>query len=562
MANAIDRFTQAATLDPSWADPRRELAALLRSEGRFADAILAGRAAVDLAPRDALAHNNLGLAYLSDRNLELAHTCFERASTLDPALAAAHLNSGIALQLLSRDDEATAHFRQAIALDPQLGDAQVKLGELLWMRGDFGEARASFAHAAESATTSAARLQLGRALADARQVEAAKSCVMQSIAQDDRRAEAHELLGSLEQQLGHFAEARECFQRAVEIDPRRATVYLALVGTRPITVEDQPFVQRMVGLLGDSSLTEQDRISLNYALGKAFDDLADYDRAMAHFDEANRIAAHRLQVAGRMLDPARHAHNIDRLIETYTPEFFARNAGAGTDDDLPVLIVGMIRSGTTLVEQIVSSHPEVGAGGELRYWGDRSDVVGNVAHGLRDTAKVPSLAADYLRLLRGMGPGMRRVTDKMPTNFLLLGLVHLALPRARIIHCRRHPVDTCLSIYFTPYSRSPDYAHVRKNVVAFHVQYARLMEHWRRTLPPDCFLEVDYEDLVGAREAVTRRIVGFCGLEWSDACLHHERNNRAIRTPSQWQARQPVYRTSLERWRHYRDTLGEFERLL
>jgi len=561
-ADAIDRFGQAAALDQAWADPRKELTTLLRSEGRFAEAIREGRVAVNLAPRDAVAHNNLGLAYLSDRQLEHALASFDRASTLDPALAAAHLNGGIVSQLLSRDDDAIARLRRAIALDARLGDAHVKLGELLWMRGEAAGARASFARAVESATTVVALLQVARALADARQVDAARSCAIRAVAQDDHCADAHELLGSFEQQQGNFAAARACFERAVEIDPLRASAYLDLAATRRITIEDQPFVQRMLARLGDPALTDHDRARLGYALGKAYDDLGDYANAMPHFDEANRIEAGRLRVAGRMLDPARLAHDVDRLIETFTPALLERHGSGGSDDDLPVFVVGMIRSGTTLVEQIVSSHPEVGAGGELRYWGDRSAAVGDVAQGFRDPAKLPELARDYLSLLRGLAPGMRRVTDKMPTNFFLLGLIHKALPQARIIHCRRHPVDTCLSIYFTHYPRSPDYAHVRANIVAFYVQYARLMAHWRRTLPPDLILDVDYEDLIGARESVTRRIVEFCGLAWSDACLHHERNDRAIRTPSQWQARQPVYRSSIDRWRHYRGMLGEFAPLL
>ncbi|MEO8566567.1 MAG: sulfotransferase [Betaproteobacteria bacterium] len=321
-------------------------------------------------------------------------------------------------------------------------------------------------------------------------------------------------------------------------------------------------LERMRALLGDGRLGERDRAHLHYALGKAADDGRDHAAAMRHFEEANRIVAERLRRSGRSIDRGKHAANIDRLIATFTPDLFARHAGLGSQSELPVLIVGMIRSGTTLIEQIVSNHPEVGGGGELRFWGDRGARIGDALAGTLGANETRDLAAGYCRLLQSIAPSARRVTDKMPTNFLLLGLVHLLLPKARVIHCRRHPVDNCLSMFFTPYTRSPDFAHDRSNLVFYYEQYLRLMEHWRRVLPPDRLLEIDYEAVVGNQEHSARRIIGFCGLDWDDACLRHERNSRAIATPSLWQARQPIYRTSVARWRQYEAWLGEFGRLL
>jgi hypothetical protein len=172
------------------------------------------------------------------------------------------------------------------------------------------------------------------------------------------------------------------------------------------------------------------------------------------------------------------------------------------------------------------------------------------------------LAADYLALLGDIAPSARRVTDKMPQNFMHLGLVHLVFPRARIIHCRRNPIDICLSIYFTHFSLMKDYAFDRRGIVFFYEQYVHLMSHWRRTLPSDCFMEVDYEALVTDSEQVTRRMIDFCGLGWDDACLRSESNPRVVTTASMWQARQPIYETSVERWRRYEPWLGEFRRLL
>jgi hypothetical protein len=283
---------------------------------------------------------------------------------------------------------------------------------------------------------------------------------------------------------------------------------------------------------------------------------------MRHFDQANAICAKRLRLSGRVIDRRRHAANVDRLIATFTPEFFARHATLGTASDLPILVIGMIRSGTTLTEQSMSSHAAIGAAGELRFWGERGVLVGDVVAGLLDQPSAQRLAEDYCSLLRCMAPEALRVTDKMPTNFLLLGLIHLIFPRARIIHCRRNPVDTCLSIYTTPYSNLPDFAHERSNIVFYYREYLRLMAHWRNVLSADCMLDVDYEELIADREAVSRRIMAFCGLRWDDACLQHESNERTIRTPSQWQARQPIYRSSVARWRRYEPWLGEFGALI
>ena len=210
---------------------------------------------------------------------------------------------------------------------------------------------------------------------------------------------------------------------------------------------------------------------------------------------------------------------------------------------MPVFIVGLPRSGTTLAEQILSSHPAVAAGGELQFWRVRALELRRFMSGAPDPAALSQAADDYFALLRGVGPSAKRVTDKAPLNYEELGLIRLALPGARIVHCRRNPVDTALSIYFTEFA----------DIVFMYRQYERLMAHWRRILPPDKFLELDYE---------RRRLVAFSGLEWEDACLEHERNARIVRTASVWQARQPIYTTSVGRWRRYEPWLGELRELL
>ena len=222
-----------------------------------------------------------------------------------------------------------------------------------------------------------------------------------------------------------------------------------------------------------------------------------------------------------------------------------------------------MRSGTTLAEQILSSHPEVGGAGELLFWPENAGSSEKVfdPNGELDTTRLQNLTRDYLDLLGRLAPGKPHVVDKMNTNYLLLGLLHVALPDARVIHMRRHPVDTCLSIWATPVARDVDLCGDKGNVVFAYRQYLRVMAHWRSMLPADRLLDVQYEELVSDREAVTRRMVEFCGLDWDEACMRPEENVRSVKTPSVWQVRQPVYKTSMARWKKYEPWLGPFAEL-
>jgi Sulfotransferase family len=232
-----------------------------------------------------------------------------------------------------------------------------------------------------------------------------------------------------------------------------------------------------------------------------------------------------------------------------------------------VLIVGMPRSGTTLVEQIVSMHPEVGAGGELNFWNERGLAWSRAGAAGNETPFIAKeflakAAADYLGVLRAIAPTAARVTDKMPFNFLWAGLIHVAFTRAIIIHCRRAAIDTALSIHQTHFHPSMPFPTGGAELVAYFRSYQRLIDHWRNVLPSDRFIEVDYEDLTHAPEPVIRRIIAACGLAWHDACLRPESNPRAVKTPSKWQTRRPIYRTSVERWRRYEPWLGPLRALI
>jgi hypothetical protein len=355
---------------------------------------------------------------------------------------------------------------------------------------------------------------------------------------------------------GRMAEAEQELMAALDANPRSTGAWYELSTMRKMMPNDRPLIERMTAVLRAGRLSLHEQAFLHFAVGKMHDDLREFEAAMTHFDLANRISAG----SGR-LDRKMVRRTIDRWMELVS------GAGAGdaaaSGEERPVFIVGMPRSGTTLVEQILSSHPLVVAGGELGFWSEHAQAVLDGGADALAPETLQRLAGDYLAMLREISPDAARVTDKNPFNFRHLGLLRVLFPQAFIIHCRRHPVDTCLSMYFTYFQASSlSFTGNRADLVFYYREYERVMRHWRETLPAERFQEVDYEVLVTNREVETRRLVSFCQLDWDDSCLRPEANRRTVATASLWQARQPVYRSSMERWRNYEPWLGEFAELM
>jgi hypothetical protein len=277
---------------------------------------------------------------------------------------------------------------------------------------------------------------------------------------------------------------------------------------------------------------------------------------MRQFEEASRIK----ETLGAF-DRGAFVRRVDELIERFTLDFITAHAGKGNVSDRPVLIVGMPRSGTTLVEQILSCHNEIAGGDELPFWASRGPQFDSAADDDAIADFQRRAAEDFLATLRAISPSAQRVTDKRPFNFLWAGAVHLTFPRAVIIHCRRNPIDTCLSVFSTYFRRRPDFCSSREDLVFYYRQYQRLMAHWRATLPPERFVEVEYEALIANPEDESRRLIGACGLEWQPQCLRPQNNRRVVKSASRWQARQPIHGTAIGRWRNYQSWLGAFAEL-
>ena len=542
-------YKKILAFQPQHADSLHLLGVIAIQRQRYDSAVHLIGAAVTIDPTAPAYHSNLGTALHAAGRLAEASESFHRALTLKPDYPEAHNNLGLTLKDQGRFGEAADCYRAAIAHKADYANAYDNLGLALLEQGLPGEAVECHRMAiALKPDFPGACNNLGNALRVRKQLDEAVASYRQALVLDPKYTDAHFNLGLALHNQGRFEDAFAAHVTALRLgaDPYRS--YYELSHCRKFTGADRPMIAKMTALLEDRKSARADRALLHFALGKIFDDLANYRAAIRHFDDANRLE-------DRQFDRSGFTALIDRMIAGFPKDLPA--LPDTSESQLPIFIVGLPRSGTTLNEQILASHPQVGTAGEVDFWLQR---LGNL-----DEEIAPD---NYLELLAGIAPDVPRVVDKMPYNFLALGFLHRRFPNARIVHCRRNPADTALSIYSTRFSASAGvawmngFAYKRSDIVFYHREYSRMMAHWRAVLPANRFVEIDYERLVVDPETTARNLVAFCGLEWDAACLDFHRTERTIETASAWQARQPIYRTSANRWRHYEPWLGEFRELL
>jgi len=557
---SVSSLEKAVAVDPRCAPAYQWLSMSLRSAGERERALITAEKAVQLNPGDALALHHLGQCQMDMGQLDAAEASVRRAAAIAPQVSVVHLTLGTILRAQNKIPEAKKSIRRAVSLDPNSVDPLVVLREILFDEIDpAGALEAANAIAKLRSRSAEAHLWQARFLLELNRREEADERIARALELGLETGTEHALLGWARQTMGQIDDARQCFERAIELNPVDGPSYLALVSSHKITEAERALVDRMDTVANDSKLLRGDRSQLEYALGKAYQDLENYPLAMEHFDKANRLD-YEIKFGDVPYNRTGAQARVDLTIKTFDAKFLERNAGRGTEYTDPIFVVGMIRSGTTLVEQILSSHPSVGAAGEQKFWLENGVAV---VGGAGIDAKMAAKFADrYVTLLHRIAPDTTKVVDKMPMNYELLGLLKLVFPNAKVIHLQRHPVDTCLSIYTTPNRAPLGWAGDKSNIVFNYRLYEKLMEHWRHVLPRDFMLEIVYEDLVDDLEGNARRMVEFCGLDWDDACLRPQENRRAVITPSVGQVRQPVYRTSLARWKKYEDVLGAFGSLI
>jgi tetratricopeptide (TPR) repeat protein len=520
--------------------------------------------AAELMPSDAGVLNDVGSACLFAKRPREASEYLRRSVDIRPNAPHSHFNLGLALEDLGDREGALEAYRNAVFYHSEFPEALGRLADILWELGKRREAVQAYDRAS-SLVPNGPQASLWKAIslsATDRHDEAIVE-LSSAITLDGHNATAHAMLGKVLQEVGRFDEAIVSFEHALTLDPLQSAAYQGLVSSKRMTECDRPWLSGILSLLNDTdwsafapAVSDRHRMVLHFAAGKALDDLGEFGSAMTHFNEANRIRRTMWP-----FDAERLGGRVERIIERFSAKSLVDQAGLGCRDETPVLIVGMPRSGTTLLERIVCGHPQVHGRGELEYWPEQAPKWLDAGADRLRTA-VQSVQGDYLDLLRSGSGDARRCVDKMPFNFLWVGLIHLLFPGARFIHARRNPVDTCLSIYMTPLRASWGFLSELKDLAVFYRAYLRLMAHWRTIVPSSRLLEVDYEDIVVDPATSTRQLLEFCGLEWADTCLRPNERQGAVRTASHWQVRQPIYQRSVERWRNYEPWIGELGALL
>jgi tetratricopeptide (TPR) repeat protein len=553
---------QAATLDPNSYDAARWLTTLLIGRDGGHEAVDFGLAAVRLRPREAEAHVVLGLAALGNGDNAGAIASLQRAIELSPRMSGAYHNLGVAYQRDESFDESIAAFRKAIELSPNVAETYLHLARSFLSKSMADEALECAQKATEMLPSSkSARRLMADAYLSAVHGPNGEAHIRRLMDEHPDSGLPHSMLSSRLQEHGDFEQAETSGLRSIELEPVQGHAYYVFVHNRKMREGDRPIAEKMEEVVSLGQLEGGDLRFLHFALGKIYDDLGDYEKAMRNFDLAHGESASP-KGKRRLARAQQHPSRAHRFMQLLTKEYLERFDGVGLESAEPIFIVGMPRSGTTLMEQIVSRHSTVGAAGELFFWRDSGRHVVSFAKGKLNSDELQMAGRRYLELIRSIAPGMAHVTDKFPSNYVYLGMLQLVFPNAKFIHMRRHPIDTCLSIYMRPFLAVQDLGQSREKIVETYRQYRQSIQHWRETLHPGSFLDVDYERLVQHPEEVTRSVIEYCGLEWEDACLHPEEGDRRVLTFSKWQVRQPVYTTSLERWRRYEPWLGEFHELI
>lgn len=626
---AAQLVERAISINPSAPLFHANLAEMYRRLGQPQKAIQCGQRAIALKSDAPDAHNNLGIAFFDVGDYESALKCYDKAIALRQRFAEAISNRGNALRHLKRYGEAEPEYRRALAINPRYAEAYNNLGTVLRDLDRPAEAEAAYRRAVEirphyiealnnlvlalkdldkydeavavgqqvlklDPRNADAHGYIGAVLVDQSKIDRAFEYLNKALVLNPEKAEFVNTLGRAHFEVGRPAKALECYRRAISLKPdfadpynnmgnalkelgkldealqafetslalnkEAAGAYVNLVDAKKFRSRDDVHLAAIETALASPSLSDERRMQLNFAAAKAFDDLQLYDDAFARMREGNARKRRKVSYDERTV-----LGYFDRIKNTITADVIRGKAGFGVRDETPIFVLGMPRSGTTLVEQILASHPRVSGAGELK---DMSDTVNSVQTSegkpapypefvpVIETTDIARIGEAYLRRLQRHAPGASRITDKMPSNFYFLGLIYLTLPGAKVIHLNRNPVDTCLSCFTKLFAGEQSQTYDLAELGRYYRAYHGLMQHWREVLPEGSFLDVVYEDVVADTEGQARLILDYCGLEWDARVLEFHRTERPVKTASASQVRKPIYNSSVARWRNYEKHLG------
>lgn len=585
----LQRSVSAASVPPLWL---YNVAVALQSAGKQRAAFERYREVLQRMPRHAPSHNNLGTILLRQGRLRPAADCFGRSLACDPDFCEAHANLGRVLLAADRCEDAMKSIEAALALRPECGEFHQLMGDALRRRHRLADAARCYQRAVELDDRLApSHHHLGMVWREQGRMAAAERAFRRAIAADARYVPSHRGLAVSLKEQGDLDGAMKAFEAAFALAPEDPDTIAAHAGVLEMRGRPEEAWQRLRPLIEADRVTVNvatafaalarrldrapeavkltDRLLANprfdglqkqllhFTAGELLDGLGDHDRAFDHFRRANDLK-------GVKFNADQFRRRVDLLIDTFSARRIAAGPKSTRASTKPVFIVGMPRSGTTLVEQILSAHPAVHGAGELN---DLLQLAGRMPGSLGVAVPYPlcvshlseaaadGLADRYLSQLERRAPDAARITDKLPSNFLHLGLICLLFPGARVIHCTRDARDTCLSCYFQNFAGLHDYAYDLHDLGVYHGEYQRLMAHWAEVVDVP-LLSVNYEELVEDQAAHIRRLIAFCDLPWDECCLRFYASGRDVTTASYGQVRCPIYRTSIGRWRHYERHLG------
>ncbi len=591
--SAIGSYKKAINLDSTEADYHFGLGVVLADLQRYQEAVNSVRHVLEINPNDAEAHNNMGNLLSELREFSKAIDHYHLSLQLRPDYTEAWFNLGLALEQSGQLDAALNALREAIRIDSSLVNVSLGMGRVLSKQGDYnhalkkyGEALArqpdllegltgagcalrnmgEFAKALEmfkraltvDKTSVRLMIYIGDCLVKLDRFQEADVFFQDALSQDPNSAEAYFNLAVCYQAKGDFERATQFHRKALQIKPTLAQAVYSLAALDQ-NIEESLSITQLSELLDSNNLSDEDRVNFYFALGKAYDRRDDIKKAFENYKKANKIKA-----AFQPFDPQAFNAYVNRIIELFTGEIFDKRKFYGSQSELPVFIVGMPRSGSTLVEQIIASHPSAHGAGELS---TIRSMVRSLSATLKSQTPAPDnvteidaalsceLADQYLNDLPAVPASVHRICDKMLGNFLRLNLIALLFPNARVVHCQRDALDTCVSCYLQNFAHGLRFTYDLEHLGLAYRAYRQLMNHWASELPLKMF-HVQYETLVEQQETVSRELIDFCGLEWNGGCLRFHTHSREVKTASFWQVRQPMYQSSVGRWRRYQDFLA------
>jgi tetratricopeptide (TPR) repeat protein len=482
------------------------------------------RKAIAIQPEGSEYYNNLALVLVDVGKYEEAGKYFCKALELNHDFCDAHFNYGNLLLKSCQYLPAIEHYMQALLIRPSSADVYINLGQALYKLRKYDQAEEAYKKALEY------------------QPDLALACCN---------------LGQLYLALGRYEDAIYSYEEAIRISPDYVKPYASLAFTKKCNSKDDDLIAGIKYFLDQEHCNTENTIQLLFSLGKLYDDCNEYDLAFSYFKKANDLKSHMMN-----FNPLKFQREIDSIISIFSKDFIEKRRQFGNHSTRPVFIIGMPRSGTSLVEQIIASHPMAEGLGELTFFSEQMGVIKDqllqhIEYWSRaDRQCFDEVAGKYLELLSGyVSNDIQRVVDKMPYNYLHLGLIYILFPHAHIIHCKRDPVDTCFSIYCNDFEGRHEYTNLLSDLGFYYAQYRRLMDHWYNTFPGS-IMDVEYEYLVSNQELASKEIMKFIGLPWDEACLEFYRNSRAVNTRSAVQVRQPIYKSSIRRWKNYEKYLG------